>query len=486
RYALRAGERATSMLANEEAADHYARALAVLERSEPEGLQRRCDLLLKLGEARVRSGERPRAWGTFREAAALAARLGDGDALARAAIGASRRYVQPPGVVDEELIAMLEQALAMAAGEHTETRIQLLTHLCGALYFSDRRDEMKALSQEATELAHELGHPRAIALAAAARRRAYWGPGLLERRLEDSTLLLRAAREASDIELTLQGHAWLVVDLLERGDRRGVDVQIEAFTAGAERLRQPLYLWNAAVWHAMIAHLEGRLDEAEQLASAAVSSGIRGEGITAPQYYAAQLLAIRREQGRIAELEAPMRELLASNPHRPAWRAGLAVLLCDTGRLDEARSQFTRLAEGRFETITADGDWMIVAALAAEAAFALGDAEQAAHLYELLAPHASTNVVIGLGAVCLGPASLFLGRLALTVGRREQAIAHLRAAVAAATSLSSPVLLAHGLFELGAAVGGEEGGELLDQARAIITERPLPALGRRLAALSPH
>ncbi|MGA9858764.1 MAG: AAA family ATPase, partial [Solirubrobacteraceae bacterium] len=78
RYALRAGERATGMLANEEAADHYARALAVLERSEPEGLQRRCDLLLKLGEARVRSGERPRAWGTFREAAAVAARLGDG------------------------------------------------------------------------------------------------------------------------------------------------------------------------------------------------------------------------------------------------------------------------------------------------------------------------------------------------------------------------------------------------------------------------
>ena len=43
---------------------------------------------------------------------------------------------------------------------------------------------------------------------------------------------------------------------------------MEAFTAGAERLRQPLYLWNAAVWRAMIALLDGRLEEAEPLAAA--------------------------------------------------------------------------------------------------------------------------------------------------------------------------------------------------------------------------
>ena len=39
-------------------------------------LARRCELLLELGEARVRSGERRRAWPAFREAAALAARAG--------------------------------------------------------------------------------------------------------------------------------------------------------------------------------------------------------------------------------------------------------------------------------------------------------------------------------------------------------------------------------------------------------------------------
>ncbi len=484
RYGLRAGEQATAMLANEEAAAHYSRALEVLDRSDPEALRRRCDLLLELGEAQVRSGERPLAWATFREAAALAAELGDKGSLARAAVGASRRYVQPPGVVDEELIALLEQAADMTADERTVTRVRLLARLCGALYFSDRRDQMAVLSAEATAIAAELDDPQAIALAAAARRRAYWGPGNLEARLADSTLLLRAAREASDIELTLQGHAWLVVDLLERGDRTGVEVQIDAFTAGADRLRQPLYLWNAAVWQAMKALLDGRLDEAEPLAAAAVSSGIRSEGVTAPQYYAVQVLYLRREQARMGELEDPVREALSTNPGRAAWRAGLALMLHETGRTEEARAEFNLLARDGFSRIPRDGDWMVVTALAADLAHALDDVERAAILYDLLEPFANTNVVIGLGAVCLGATSRYLGRLALTLGRREEAMTHLRHAVAANASLQATVELAHSQVDLAWALGpGAEAVELLEKAEAVAAERRLPAVARRAALL---
>ncbi len=484
RYGLRAGEQATEMLANEEAAAHYSRALEVLDRSDPEALRRRCDLLLELGEAQVRSGERPLAWATFREAATLAAALGDKGSLARAAVGASRRYVQPPGVVDEELIALLEQAAEMTADERTVARVRLLARLCGALYFSDRRDQMAGLSAEATAIASELDDPQAIALAAAARRRAYWGPGNLEARLADSTLLLRAAREASDTELTLQGHAWLVVDLLERGDRTGVEVQIDAFTAGADRLRQPLYLWNAAVWQAMKALLDGRLEEAEPLAAAAVSSGIRSEGVTAPQYYAVQVLYLRREQARMGELEDPVREALTTNPDRAAWRAGLALMLYETGRTEEARTEFDLLARDGFSRIPRDGDWMVITALAADLAHVLGDVERAAILYDLLEPFADTNVVIGLGAVCLGSASRYLGRLALTLGRQADAVAYLRRAVAANASLQATVELAHSQVDLAWALGpGAEAIELLEAAEAVAAERRLPAVARRAALL---
>jgi tetratricopeptide (TPR) repeat protein len=263
-----------------------------------------------------------------------------------------------------------------------------------------------------------------------------------------------------------------------------VEVQIDAFTAEAERLRQPLYLWNAAVWQAMKALLDGRLEEAEPLAAAAVSSGIRSEGVTAPQYYAVQVLYLRREQARMGELEDPVREALSTNPDRAAWRAGLALMLHETGRTEEARSELDVLAREGFAWIPRDGDWMVAAVLAGDLVYALDDAERAGILYELLEPFAQTNVVIGLGAVCLGATSRYLGRLALTAGRREEAVAHLRHAVEANASLRAVVELAHSRVDLAWALGpGTEAAELLEQAEAVAAERRLPAVARSAALL---
>ena len=484
RYALAAGEQATQMLAHEQAAEHYARALDVLEVFEPTALERRCELLLALGEAGVRSGERARAWPAFREAAALAAQLGDGGALARAAIGASRRYLQPPGIVDEELIAMLDQALAMTPGEPSVMRIRLLSRLCGALYYSPERDRMDALSAEATVLAEALDDPRGTALAAAARRRAFWAPGRLEQRLADSTLLLQSALQAGDVELTLQGHAWLVVDLLESGDSAGVEAQIDAFTARARELREPLYMWQVAIWRVMRALLAGHLSTADRLASEALAAGIRPERETAPQYHAIQLLAIRREQGRMAELEAAARDLVNSNAQRPAWRAGLATLLLETDRADEARSEFEALASEEFSDIPDDGDWLIATTLIADVATGLNDRERAQRLYALLEPYRERNVVIGSGAVCLGVVARTLGRLALTAGDRAAAIENLDLAVEANEALRAPVQLAHSRLDYAEALsGGTQRRAMIDAARRTADELHLPSVARRAETL---
>lgn len=481
RYALQAGEEATRMLAHEQAVEHYTGALALLARFRPEERDQRCRMLLELGEALVRSGERPRAWGVFREAAAIASELEDWPSLARAAIGASRRYVQPPGVIDDELIAMLEQALMTASLDPSVTRVLLLTRLASALYYSERRDQMRRLAAEATVVAAQLADPLAAALAAAARRRAYWGPGHLERRLADSTQMLRAAREAGDADLTLQGHAWLVVDLLEAGDRAAVEAQIEAFTVGARRLRQPLFTWQAAVWQAMRALLAGHLSTADRLAGEALSAGVRAEGITAPQYYSIQLLAIRREQDRLAELEGPARELVRANPHRPAWRAVLGLLLTEAGRREEARAELAALANQGFASIPLDGDWMIAMTILADVAVALGDPEWSRLLYRQLLPYANTTVVIGIAAVCLGSTARYLGRLALAMGERVTAGEHLERALAVNQALDAPVQLAHTQLDLALALGGTaRARELNAAAGRTARELRIPSLLKRL------
>ena len=130
------GSWATKMLAHEEAGEQYTHALEVLDHFQPDALQRRCELLLLIGEARVRSGERVLALLAFAEAAELAESMGDNVSLARAAIGSSRRYIQQPGVVETEVIGLLERALAANQGQRSVIRVRLLARLCGALYYS--------------------------------------------------------------------------------------------------------------------------------------------------------------------------------------------------------------------------------------------------------------------------------------------------------------------------------------------------------------
>jgi len=238
-------------------------------------------------------------------------------------------------------------------------------------------------------------------------------------------------------------------------------------------------MWNAGVWRAMVALLDGRLDDAETLAADAAAAGVRTESVTAPQYYSIQMLGVRREQDRMGELEPVLRQAVADNPGRPAWRAGLTTLLCVCGDENEARAQLRQLAAGRFDW-TRDGDWIVAAVLAASAAADLGEREHAAALYELLVPYAASHAVVGIGATCLGSTSRPLGRLALVLGRRDAGIGHLRSALAANAALGAAVELAHTQVDLAAALGaGDEATNLLHDAQAAAGRMGWPWVGRR-------
>ena len=296
--------------------------------------------------------------------------------------------------------------------------------------------------------------------------------------------MLTLAQRAGSLELQLQAHAWLVLDLLERGDRDAVDAQIAAFSAGAEQLRQPLYLWQTGVWRAMQALLEGKLQLAEELAAEALAAGAPAEGVTAAQYYAVQLLAVRREQARIGELEPAARQMVASNPARPAWRAALATSLSESGQLDAARAELDHLAAQNFRDIPEDGDWITTVTLLSDLIAALGDARRAALLYDWLLPYEGVNAVAGFAVVCFGSTARFLGRLAATMGRERDAAGHFEQALEANERLQAPVLLAHTQLDFAAALGGGgRASRLLDDAAATAASLELPMVARRAAAL---
>ena len=145
------------------------------------------------------------------------------------------------------------------------------------------------------------------------------------------------------------------------------------------------------------------------------------------------LFLLRREQGRLRELEEPLLVIIdltkdAINPfdrHRGhIAHTMLMILLADSDRTDEARSHFEAFASQDFANVPRDSYWLATVVLLAEASVMLGDRQRAARLYDLLLPYADRNAAPGSGAVFLGAVAYYLGRLAALLTRWDDAMRH--------------------------------------------------------------
>ena len=129
-------------------------------------------------------------------------------------------------------------------------------------------------------------------------------------------------------------------------------------------------------------------------------------------------------------------------PANLGWRATFAVLLCETGRHDEARAQVERVAADDFAGLPQNHLYLYHLAVLAIACSALNDELRAARLYELLLPYADRNVLVArLPLGTLGSASHYLGLLAATMGHRDEAVAHLQNAMVAHERMRAAPLL---------------------------------------------
>jgi DNA-binding SARP family transcriptional activator len=427
-FALAAGRRADRLLAWEEAVGHYRAALRARELAGAVDDRLRCELLLALGASQERAGDAAYR-STFTVAAGAARALSDAALLGRAALGYAGRWSQL-GRVEEDVAALLQEALAGLGAEDSPLRARLLARLALELYYAGDPDRRLALAAEAVALARRLDDPAALAICLDANHYALWRPETVHERLAVASELRRLAEAVGDPELELEGAGWTVVDLLELGDVAGADIQIAAASRLAAALHRPLYEWWTSLFRCAQAQLAGDFATAERLAEETLAIGRRGQAENAVHVFAQAMFNIRREQGRLGELEEGVRGFIAMYPAVPAWRCALALLHSDLGREDAAREQFEALAQDGFRTLPRDAQWLIAITLLAEVCGRLGDGERAAELYELLAPYAGRNVVVGRAATCNGSASRQLGVLAATIGDWDGAEQHFGAALA--------------------------------------------------------
>ncbi len=442
-YAAQAGERATALLAYEDAAAHLTRALRTLEVWKPSDAARHCELLLALGWAQMRAGESGAVCdGTFQCAAAVARRLRAPELLARAALGFGARK-SPLDASNESLLQQLREALAALGPGDSALRARLLSRLALAVCVPDPRAESTALSEDAVRVGRRVGDPATLAFALFSRHAALAGPANVEERLSIATEIVRLAEQVGDREMGMAGRVYGITDALELGDIATVRREIVAYARLAHDQRQPFFQSCAESLRAMQALLEGRFADAEQLATQALNLAQRSDDRGAFQAFLAPMCLSYWERGALAQLEGFVQGTVEQFPVVPGVRAVLATFYAEQGREDEARALLDHLARDEFRTLPQDGSWLFYLALLAEACVVLRDLGRAATLYDLLNPY-GRSVIVGVGGnLCLGSASYVLGRLAALLRRHTTARQHLHDALAMNTALGAPPWIAY-------------------------------------------
>ena len=388
-----------------------------------------CELLLVLGASQERAGSGD-AKTTFAAAAAVARALGDAGLLGRAALGYAGRWSQL-GRVEEDVAALLQDALAGLGDEEVPLRARLLARLALELYYAGDPERRLALSDEAVELARRLGDPQTLATCLDARHYALWRPETVHERLEVASELRRIAETVGDPELELEGAGWTVVDLLELGDiagRRHPDRRRVAARRGAP----PPALRVVDVAVPLRAGAARRATSTRPSGSPRrrSRSGSAARPRTPPTSTRSRCSTSAASRGASSRSRRRVRGMIGLYPAVPAWRCSLALLQLELGREDAAAAEFEAVAAAGFDTLPRDANWLIAITLLAEVCARLGDADRAGELYAALAPYAGRNVLVGRGATCNGSASRHLGALAAAQRDWPRAEEHFAAALA--------------------------------------------------------
>jgi DNA-binding CsgD family transcriptional regulator len=440
-YAIAAGRRAVAHLAYEEAVRLLRRALGALRDSPDEA--RRCEVLLLLGDAEARAGEALASKETFLQAAEIATRLNLPEPLAEAAVGYGGRFSWARAGTDRQLIPLLRQALDALEPGDSVLRIRLLGRLAGALRDQPDMAPRAALAEEALAMAGRIGDPGALTYALLAHWAAVLlGPDGVGQSDAIAEELDRLAEQFDDPELRTNATWVRFIAYSSTARVWELRAQVELFCQLAEELGQPAQQWYSGVMATSLAMQDGRFAEAERLIDQTFSAGRRAMPWDAEAARLFALALLRREQGRLGELEDDLRRALVTHPGYRSVRCLLGVMLCDLGRVDEARALFDQLAADDFAVYPKDNEFLTARTLLAEMAAFLQDRERAAVLYDQLLPYRQ-QIALMISEIGVGPVEWPLGILAGLLARHDDAARHFEATMAVSSRIGARPWVAH-------------------------------------------
>jgi len=405
----------------------YSMALKAAELSGACHDSLRCDLLIDLAKSQAATDDLAGAHESLHRAVAIAERLGDWTRLAEIALAAPLLDWPPPGAPNG-LVTVLAEKLLSDPPDSQALRLALVMARLAAevIHVPGQRERASQLAAKACAFSPELENDQRVGLTLACLRdRILSDPESIQQRLANSAQIIRIARRDGDWAALFKGEWARQVSLFQLGTLDGADAGQQALEHVAN-LAGPKYRARALAFKATLAVFEGRFAEGEELLETSRSVA-RGCGVAdqTAQLWPALIMPLD-EQERLTELEV----FAAGSGGRSAFLKWMwSLLALKLGRTSEARFHLSHLGAAGFRELRSSATLVAEAAALAEVCTELGDLPNyAAILYEILLPYAERNAACDIAAA-FGAVARYLGKLALNLGRLDQAIEHFRNAL---------------------------------------------------------
>ncbi|MBC8746968.1 MULTISPECIES: AAA family ATPase [Paraburkholderia] len=467
-YWQRAGERALSGAAYEEAIAHAQRGLELINRcsySDQDRAAHQVPLLLTRGGAELRLARRE-AIATFRQAAQIAREQNLPSFLVQAALGfdTAETFLEGSGKAS---LSLLEEALALIGTEESVERCRLLSRLVRTVHMTGAREQADELVLEAVALARRLNDLPSLFDALVCDMMHIGARPLPANKFAEREGVLQELRQIAEAlgDAHTIGHACArcLAGYLEIGE-------VERFESALERYRQIatsgqhfVDKWCVTGAQAMRAILVGDFAVAEQKARESLQMAQTVDATLATGVYGMQMFTIRREQGRLAEVAPLFKRFVDEHSENAAWRPGLMLICSDLGFESQARDNLDRLAESE-SSIPVDSKRLVTLTYLAEVAARLRDIEHAEQVYGLLLPFRDQVVTVPVFTLCCGSAARYLGMLAHALGDWSAAEDHFEYGLRMDERLRAWPWLAHGRHEFALMLAARN--RIEDRARA--------------------
>jgi len=410
------------------------------------------------------------------------------ESFVSAALGLGR-LTEQVGLAAAPAVQLLEEALQGFGEEDSLLKAKILGGLARILGNTNDHYRAKAYAQQAVDMGRRFDDPEVLADNLQGLLHVLQGPEHTQQRLDYASEMLHLAESANDKRPRLDAHYWRVLCLLELGDMSATNAEIDTYTRLVEERQQPFELCLAAGFRVMRALMEGRFEDGQRLAQEALAIGQRLQTENAAGIFGLQIFTLRREQGRLKELAPVVRYFVQQHTAAGSWRPALALIYSELGLTQETQAEFDHLAQHDFIDIPRDALWMASITYLVDVCIFLSDKARATTLYQLLLPYAGRTVVVGAAAACYGAVSRYLGALATTLERWDEAVQHFEDALAMNARMEAWPWLAHAQYQYATMLlardqvgDGEKARELLTAALLTASELGMHALEERITS----